>query len=472
MSLVLTNRVRATTATTGTGAYSIEDAEEGYLGFSSIGNNNQTYYTVTDGTDWETGLGTYTSFGSVLTRNEIFNSSNSGNPVNWGAGNKQIFVPLPAEATQGGTPTAAVTSIGTDLQAWSDYQKLLNQNNQGGAVRTQGFGYTYWGSISNSTNNFSRGIISPQKEKFFIFFNPTNNTGRIGQYTDPFDFNQTYTITLTASEAYSGAVYLPNGEIHYVPYRSNTGQKIIPGKRSGWTTETYALARTSTVDIKFNGGVLAGNGEAYFVPFSVDYGMKLSTTGTSSTFTLAYTTTGAYSGGVLAPNGDVHFCPSSAAVGQKISASGTVSTYSLAYTAANAYVGGLLSPDGSIHFIPYSAAVGQKIDINGNVSTYSLAYTTTAAYSGGVLAPDGSIHFVAYNAVRGQRISRTGDVSTYSLASTGANRYFGGVLDTDGSAFWIDANVGSSLISFTAYNMNGGQNAGISAITGPFRPYC
>jgi len=80
-----------------------------------------------------------------------------------------------------------------------------------------------------------------------------------------------------------------------------------------------------------------------------------------STYSLVYTTTGAYVGGVLAPNGDIHFVPRSASVGQKISSEGTVSTYSLVYTAADAYVGGVLAPNGDIHFVPYSANRGQKI---------------------------------------------------------------------------------------------------------------
>jgi hypothetical protein len=56
-------------------------------------------------------------------------------------------------------------------------------------------------------------------------------------------------------------------------------------------------------------------------------------TGVVSTYSLVYTTSGAYAGGVLAPNGDIHFVPNTAIVGQKISAlTGVVSTYSLVYT--------------------------------------------------------------------------------------------------------------------------------------------
>ena len=96
---------------------------------------------------------------------------------------------------------------------------------------------------------------------------------------------------------------------------------------------------------------------------------KLFSTNISSTYSLVYTTTGAYVGGVLAPNGDIHFIPTNANRGQKISSSDVVSTYSLVYTTSSAYVGGVLAPNGDIHFVPYAAPVGQKISASGVVST-------------------------------------------------------------------------------------------------------
>ena len=132
---------------------------------------------------------------------------------------------------------------------------------------------------------------------------------------------------------------------------------------------------------------------------------KLYSTEITSTYGLVYTTTIlSYVGGVLAPNGDIHFIPAIAPVGQKISAAGVVSTYSLAYTTSGAYRGGVIAPNGDIHFVPFAANRGQKISAAGVVSTYSLVYTVNNAYSGGVLAPNGDIHFVTESANRGQVI--------------------------------------------------------------------
>jgi hypothetical protein len=97
MALVLKDRVKEITSTTGTGSYTLSGAATGFQAFSVIGDGNTTYYTVTDGTDWEVGIGTYTSSGTTLSRDTILESSNSGSAVNWGAGDKDAFVTYPAE---------------------------------------------------------------------------------------------------------------------------------------------------------------------------------------------------------------------------------------------------------------------------------------------------------------------------------------------------------------------------------------
>jgi len=97
MALVVKDRVKETTTTTSTGTYTLAGAVTGFQSFAVVGDGNATYYTVTDGTNWEIGVGTYTSSGTTLSRDTILASSNSGSAVNWGAGSKDVFLTYPAE---------------------------------------------------------------------------------------------------------------------------------------------------------------------------------------------------------------------------------------------------------------------------------------------------------------------------------------------------------------------------------------
>ena len=97
MALVLKDRVKETTTTTGTGTYTLAGAVAGFEAFSEIGNSNTTYYCCTDGTDFEVGIGTYTASGTTLARTTILQSSNSDAAVNWTSGSRTIFCTQPAE---------------------------------------------------------------------------------------------------------------------------------------------------------------------------------------------------------------------------------------------------------------------------------------------------------------------------------------------------------------------------------------
>ena len=97
MALVLADRIKETTTTTGTGTYTLAGAVAGFEPFTTIGNGNTTYYACTLGSDFEVGIGTYTASGTTLARTTILQSTNNDNAVDWGAGEKTIFCTQPAE---------------------------------------------------------------------------------------------------------------------------------------------------------------------------------------------------------------------------------------------------------------------------------------------------------------------------------------------------------------------------------------
>jgi hypothetical protein len=114
MALVVKDRVRETTTTTGTGTITLGGAATGFQSFSVIGDSNTTFYTIqlSNTNEWEVGVGTYTLSGTTLSRDTILESSNSGSAVNFSAGTKDVFVTYPAEKAiyQGNLPTKMIVT--------------------------------------------------------------------------------------------------------------------------------------------------------------------------------------------------------------------------------------------------------------------------------------------------------------------------------------------------------------------------
>jgi len=75
MALVIKDRVKETTTTTGTGTLTLAGALSGFDSFAEIGDGNTTYYSCTDGTDFEVGIGTYTASSTTLSRDSVLEST-------------------------------------------------------------------------------------------------------------------------------------------------------------------------------------------------------------------------------------------------------------------------------------------------------------------------------------------------------------------------------------------------------------
>jgi len=134
MALVVKDRVQETSTTTGTGTITLAGAVSGFQSFSVIGNANTTYYAIVMGTEFEVGIGTYTSSGTTLSRDTILESSNSGSAVNFSAGTKDVFVTYPAEKAiyLGNLPTKMVVlkrdSTTADVALANGFLPVLNRS--------------------------------------------------------------------------------------------------------------------------------------------------------------------------------------------------------------------------------------------------------------------------------------------------------------------------------------------------------
>jgi len=101
-TILLADRVKETTQTTGSGSYTLDGAATGFRTFvAGIGNGNRTTYTAVLGANWETGIGTVTAGApATLSRDDVLASSNANNAVSWGAGVKDIFCDVAAAAVE------------------------------------------------------------------------------------------------------------------------------------------------------------------------------------------------------------------------------------------------------------------------------------------------------------------------------------------------------------------------------------
>jgi hypothetical protein len=96
MALVLANRVQQNGTANTTVSFTLSGSITGYQSFSVIGNGNTTYYSAIDtSSNWEIGLGTYSTSGPTLTRTTVLASSNSNSAVTF-SGTVTVWVDLPA----------------------------------------------------------------------------------------------------------------------------------------------------------------------------------------------------------------------------------------------------------------------------------------------------------------------------------------------------------------------------------------
>ena len=102
MALIINDRVKETTTTTGTGTVNLAGASTGFQTFvAGIGTTNTTYYCITlqsGSTEYEVGIGTVTDASpDTLSRDTVLESSNGDAKVDFSAGTKDVFCTYPAK---------------------------------------------------------------------------------------------------------------------------------------------------------------------------------------------------------------------------------------------------------------------------------------------------------------------------------------------------------------------------------------
>ena len=151
MALVLNDRVKETSTTTGTGTLNLSGAVSGFETFvAGIADGNTTYYAIVnrDEDEWEVGLGTVTDASTdTLARTTVISSSNSDSATDFSAGTKDVFCTLPASKAVFEDASSDVT-LPNDLILGSDSAVLkFGADSDTTLTHTDGTGLTL-----NSTN--------------------------------------------------------------------------------------------------------------------------------------------------------------------------------------------------------------------------------------------------------------------------------------------------------------------------------
>jgi hypothetical protein len=122
MALIIKDRVKEITTTTGTGDVSLGGASATFDAFQSVmSNGDTTFYAIVhtaSGTDeWEVGVGTFNT-GNTLTRTTVYAGSNGASAVNFSSGNKDVFMTYPAsKAAVAGEDVTFADVTATDITA-------------------------------------------------------------------------------------------------------------------------------------------------------------------------------------------------------------------------------------------------------------------------------------------------------------------------------------------------------------------
>ena len=193
MAVVLGNRAKMSTSTTGTGTITLGSALSGYQTFAQAGiTNGQTVrYAIEDGTNFEIGSGVYTSSGTTLTRN-VTESSNSDNAINL-SGSGEVFITASAADifVNDGATSLTTTGVGTfaslDISGDVDVDGTLEADAitvNGTALATVIAGTT----VTNTTNSAHVLVTdneSTNEENLIPFVEgATSSTGNVGLEMD------------------------------------------------------------------------------------------------------------------------------------------------------------------------------------------------------------------------------------------------------------------------------------------------
>lgn len=282
MALILKDRVKETSTTSGTGTLTLAGAVTGYQSFSSaIGNGNTTYYAIYQdgGSDWEVGIGTVGS--GTLSRTTVLASSNGGSLVNFSGAQLTVWCDYPAGKAAyldaSGVLNNTVFNATTNVIS----PNFDAANSAGGALRNaSGTNQLQWGA--GGGNNITFDVATN--------INPANSQ---------VDISPTGTGLVKINPATTGSI--DNMVIGATTPKAITGTTITAttfnGSGSGLTNVVNSLTASTGINVSGSTGAVTVTNTAPDQTVTLTAGTGISTSGTYPNFTI--TNTSPSSGGTV-----------------------------------------------------------------------------------------------------------------------------------------------------------------------------
>tara|TARA_R100001509_G_scaffold153235_1_gene113963 strand:+ start:782 stop:1732 length:951 start_codon:yes stop_codon:yes gene_type:complete len=256
MALVVKDRVKETTTSTGTGAISLAGAQPNFRTFSSVlSNADTTYYAIIDNTNlaFEVGLGTYASSGNTITRTTVLSSSNSNSAVNFSAGTKDVILTYPADKAVYEESDGSVLIENLELNANAIKSTDTNGNIQlfpNGTGFTELYGNTNAGTIRFNCESNSHGVTVQ---------GPAHSAAATYTVKLPDTLGLTQASGVVTSDA-NGVVSFDNGTIDEVTSVTSSSNAATINLRDG---NVFEHDLTENVTYTFSNPAASGRASAF-----------------------------------------------------------------------------------------------------------------------------------------------------------------------------------------------------------------
>jgi hypothetical protein len=283
MALILKDRVKESSSSSGTGSITLGGAFPGYQTFNAaIASGSTVYYTIHNlaagfDTEWEVGVGTFTS-PSTLSRDTVLSSS-TGSLINFtsGTGGLEVFVTQPAEeavyinqatgkveAFGNGTNTISFTDINTTNLTASTVTLTAGTISTNAANATDITNKTYVDGLFSQSISYHEAVLVESPTALTATYNQPGGAGNgVGATLTNSGSNVALVIDgVSLSNTARVLVYQQSNAVHNGVYTvTNPGAPDSPGPGAQWVltratdADTFGLADPNAL----------GAGDAFFV---------------------------------------------------------------------------------------------------------------------------------------------------------------------------------------------------------------